>query len=228
MITNLDSGRLGKSKIIVVDDHPVVRYGLTWMVSSQPDLEVCAGADGIEQALDQIRKLEPDLAVIDLTLKDGSGIGLLSQIRDTFPKVKTLVWSMFEGAAYVQRSLRAGAMGYVHKQQPMETVISAIREVLKGHIFADRQTTESLLRRVPGQACGHVDPVKALSGRELDIFRMLVRGKSTQEISHRLGIKPSTVATHRDKIKAKLHLNTTMQLNVVAVRWRAENGCAFE
>lgn len=214
----------GKAKILIVDDHPVVRDGLTWLMREEPDVEVCGGAESTEEAMAQIRGTKPALVIVDLALKDGNGLNLIGQIRAQFPHIKTLVWSMFDDSVYAERAIRAGAMGYVNKQEPMETVLTAAREALRGNIFASAKTTDSLLRRLSGNDGGERDAIALLSDRELDVFRMIGRGKTTQEIAHQLGIKQSTVETHREKIKAKLNLKNATQLNARAIQWVVENG----
>lgn len=223
MSSNHDS-TVKKARVLVVDDHPVVREGLTWLMEHAPDIEVCGGAGGVAEALDQIQRLEPELVVVDLSLKDGSGLHLIRQVRVLHPRIKMLVWSMFDEKIYTERSIRAGAMGYVNKQESMETVLAAVREVIQGRVFAGFKTrSNSLLGRADNNRRDRQE-IDALSDRESEIFLRIGRGKTTQEIASELGIKRSTVETHREKIKAKLSLFNATQLNARAIQWVIENG----
>lgn len=216
--------RMAKFKILVVDDHPVVREGLAWLVNREDDLEVCGGCDSLAAAWGQVQSLRPDVVVVDIALMDGNGIELIAQIKAHDRQIKMLVWSMFEEKVYAERAIRAGAMGYVNKRQPMQTVIDAIRQILDGQMYASPALTNSMLRRLSGQQAASREPVEDLSDRELEVFQMIGQGKTALEIAHKLGVKPATVESHREKIKLKLGLKNAAQLNCRAVQWVLENG----
>lgn len=216
--------RLGKCRILIVDDHPIVREGLTTLIANEPDMVVCGGAEDTMTALQQIDTLHPDLVVVDLSLKDSHGIELVKQIKARDARIKTLVWSMFDEGLFAERALRAGAMGYVNKQQPIDKVVEAIRQVLRGDIFLSEAMTERLLHRVVGGKTLEQDPVATLSNREMEVFQLIGQGKTTQQIARRLDLSAKTIETHREKIKIKLTLKNSAELSRRAVQWVLEHG----
>ena len=211
-----------KQKILIVDDHPIIRQGLARLIDSEADIEVCGGAESVVEALEQVKTLRPDLVVVNISLKDSSGIEVISRLRELDPEVKTLVWSVYDEKAYAERALRAGAQGYVNKQEPIHEMVGAIRRVLQGEIHLSARMTNQLLQRLGGDGFEQ-DPVAGLSDREMEVFRMIGRGMTTQQIAGKLGIKPKTVETHREKVKAKLNLRNSAELNQRAVQWMLEN-----
>jgi DNA-binding NarL/FixJ family response regulator len=215
---------MNKRKILIVDDHPIVRMGLAELIGPQMDLELCGEAEEVAEALQQVRALQPDLVVIDMSLKDSHGIELIEQIKASHPEVKMLVWSMFDEQIFAERALRAGAMGYINKRQAIEKVVEAIRQVLNGDMYLSPQMTNLFLRRVGGRKPLEEDPIGRLTDRELEIFEMVGRGMTTRQIAGKLGISPNTVESHREKIKTKLDLKNAAQLAQRAVQWVLENG----
>lgn len=214
----------GKRRIFVVDDHPVVRKGLAQLIAQEADIEVCGGAEGETEALQQIKTLLPDLVVVDISLKEGHGIDLIVQLKATLPNVKTLVWSMFDEKLFAERALRAGAMGYINKQHSIEKAIDAIRQVLNGELYVSPEMTGLLLRRV-GEGEGlDEDPLRRLTNRELEVFELIGKGITTRQIGRMLGISQKTAETHREKIKTKLGLKNSSELARRAVQWVLENG----
>jgi len=216
--------RVKKFRVFIADDHPVVRRGLAQFLAGQPDMEVCGGADTVADALQQVESTCPDLLLVDIVLKDSHGIDLISQIKARHAHVKMLVWSMFDEKIYAERALRAGASGYINKQEPVENVVDAIRRVLGGEVYLSPQMATSLLRRLATPESLGEDPIRTLTDRELEIFRMIGRGLATRQIAGKLGLSPKTVEAHREKIKTKLNLQNAAQLTYRAVQWVLENG----
>jgi DNA-binding NarL/FixJ family response regulator len=213
-----------KYRVLIVDDHPIVRRGLAQLVAHEPDIEVCGGADTASYGLRQVEAVRPDLVVVDISLRDSNGIELISQIKARFSEVRTLVWSMFDERVFAERALRAGAMGYISKQEPIEEVVAAIRRVLRGDMYLSQEMTNALLRRVGGGKPLEEDPMRSLTERELEVFQMIGEGMSMQQIARILHLSVKTVETHREKIKAKLNVRTAVELGRRAVQWVLESG----
>ena len=174
--------RIDKRKVLIVDDHPIVRKGLMQLIAHEPDIEVCGEAEDVAEALEQVSSLRPDLAVIDISLKDSHGIELIGQVKASYPEVKMLVWSMFDEKVFAERALRAGAMGYINKQKSIEKVVDAIRQVLAGEMYLSPRMTNLFLRRLGGGDPLEKDPIRRLTNRELQIFEMIGKGMTTQRI----------------------------------------------
>jgi DNA-binding NarL/FixJ family response regulator len=213
-------------KILIVDDHPAIREALAIRISTQPDLEVCGEAGDIAEALHLADTTTPDLAVIDIGLKTGNGIDLIKRLRERNEKVRTIVWSMYSEDLYAERALRAGAMGYIHKEQATTEILDAIRQVLGGNLSLSTAVTEKLLKRYVSQA----DPdfnrpaFDTLADRELDVFRLIGQGLKTREIAVQLHLSVKTVETYRDRIRKKLDLIDGAELARCAVQWTLESG----
>jgi DNA-binding NarL/FixJ family response regulator len=213
----------GKSKhvrIVLVDDHPVVRDGLAEAINREQDLTVCAVAEDRAEALQAVQNTRPDLAVVDLTLKDSSGLELIKDLQARWPALLILVVSMHEENLYAERVLRAGARGYMTKQQATRDIVSAIRRVLAGGIYLSEATASAVLRRLatkPGTAGG--SPLDCLTDRELQVFELTGTGLNTREIATRLRIDMKTVETYRTRIKEKLGLSNSSQLLQMAIQW---------
>jgi DNA-binding NarL/FixJ family response regulator len=212
-----------RHKILIVDDHPIVRRGLTGVIAEERDLEVCGEAADAEEALRQVESTCPDLVIIDISLKSGHGLELIGQIRVKDPRVKMLVSSMHDELLFAERSLRAGAMGYIPKQEPTEKLLQAVHQVLRGEIFLTPRMANRLLRDVVGGKPLEGNPIHGLSNRELEIFEMIGQGLTTQQIAQRLQLSAKTIETHREKIKAKLNLKNSAELSRRAVQWVLEN-----
>ena len=179
-------------RILIVDDHPLVREGLTMRLSMQPDLQVCGAAASEDEALSLVNTLSPDLVLIDISLKSGNGIDLVKQIKSRHPSVKMLVVSGFNESLYAERALRAGALGYLHKQESSEKLLDAVRTVLSGKRFISAAMSERLLNQAIGAAAAAGSPIERLSNRELEVFRLIGEGLSTGAIAERLFISPHT------------------------------------
>lgn len=218
------SKRLSPKKILIVDDHPSVREGLALRISLQSDLEVCGEADSEDQALALVKQTAPDLILIDVSLKTGHGIDLIKRVRSLDPTIKMLVITGFQESLYAERAFRAGALGYLNKQESSEKMIEAIRTVLAGERFISPEMS----RRLINQALGAPDPTKTpienLTDRELEVFRMIGEGLATSAIANRLFLSTHTIDTHRENIKRKLAISNAAELSRAAVQWLLENG----
>jgi DNA-binding NarL/FixJ family response regulator len=206
-----------KSKVFLVDDHPILRQGLGKLINDQPDLAVCGEAEGPSDALEGIGRTKPDLVLMDLSLAGGDGIELCRQLQDRFNGVPVLVISMHDESLYAERCLRAGAMGYVMKQESPATVTAAIRKVLSGNIHLSDPMSAKLLRNLAGARNADTSPLERLSDRELEIFRLIGRGLSVRAIAEQLFLSPKTVEAHKEHIKQKLNLKTSNELLQYAI-----------
>lgn len=212
------------ARILIVDDHPIVRQGLARMIAEEPDLEVCGEAEDASQALRQVTESKPDLVIIDISLKSGTGIELIKQIKARDEQVRMLVSSMHDESLFAERSLRAGAMGYINKQEAADKIIGAIRSVLQGKIYLSSQLTDRVLHRMIGGKHPEGSPVEGLSDRELEVFELIGSGLTTRQIAAKLHLSPKTVETHRENIKKKLNLVNAIELTRYAVEWVLEHG----
>lgn len=209
-----------KTRIFVVDDHPLMRDGMALLISSEADLQICGSAGSMQEALKQVATSEPDLMVVDLSLKDGLGLDLIKAIKERYPKVRMLVVSAYEENLYAERALRNGASGYVNKQECEATLLQAIRTVLSGRRYVSEQILQRLLNQaIDGNDAETGDPVERLSNRELEIFRLIGQGVTPGAIAKQLHISPHTVDSHREKIRHKLDLENGRELMQRAMRW---------
>jgi DNA-binding NarL/FixJ family response regulator len=209
-----------KHRILIVDDHPVIRLGVSQLIAQQPDLEVCGEAPSLSEALGVYESTKPDLVLIDLSLKEGHGLDLVKALQAMDPAPKMLVMSVFDEAVYAERVLRAGAQGYVSKSEDIEQVITAIRRVLKDEIHLSPRMTARLLRGFSGKPiAGANSPDAILSDRELQVFELLGCGLRSREISERLLLSIKTVDTYREHIKEKLGLKDGAELVLHAILW---------
>jgi DNA-binding NarL/FixJ family response regulator len=211
-------------QILIVDDHPLVREGLATRISSQDDFEVCGEAADLETALALARTTKPDLVVVDISLKSGDGIDLIKRIRTTDNHAKMLVATMYDESLYAERAVRAGATGYINKQEMPEKILEAIREVLSGRLYLSPQMTRHIVRLASGTMVDNASPVDRLSDREMEVFRMIGQGRTTRRIAAELGLSVRTIETHRENIKGKLDARNSVELSRVAVQWVLENG----
>ncbi len=211
------------ARILLVDDHPLLREGLAMRLSMQSGLEICGEAASEEEGLARVKELEPDLMVVDIALKSGNGIELIKQVKSRFPKVKMLVVSCYDESLYAERALHAGALGYLNKQETNEKVVDAVRSVLAGERFVSEKIMQRLVSQALGDEQGAGDPVEQLSDRELEIFRLIGQGKSTRAIADELFLSSHTIDTHRENIKRKLNIAGASELNRLAIQWLIEN-----
>ncbi len=209
-----------KSKILIVDDHPIVRQGLAELVNLENDLAVCGQAEDAHQAMKAIKELRPDMAVIDISLRETSGIELIKDINVQYPNLPVLALSMHDESLYAERALRAGAKGYIMKAEATEKVITAIRKILNGEIYvSDKMAAKMVRKLVGGKAEISTSPVERLSDRELEVFHLIGKGYGTRQISERLYLSIKTIETYRAHIKEKLSLANAAELLRYAIQW---------
>jgi DNA-binding NarL/FixJ family response regulator len=205
-------------KILIVDDHPLVRAGLAQLIGDCPDLEVCAEAADMAEALTQIDSTNPDLAIIDLSLAGGSGLDLIEHIKSRNRNILMLVASMHDEMLYAERVLAAGARGYINKQEAQESIIRAIRQVLSGKVYLSEAMTERMLSGMVDAGPEKRD-IDNLSNRELQVFELIGQGVPSGQIASQLNLSIKTIETHQAHIKRKLGLGSAHELNQRAIRW---------
>jgi DNA-binding NarL/FixJ family response regulator len=209
-----------RSRILLVDDHPLVRERLAEVINREPDLIVCAEAEDRHQAIETIRIRKPNLIIVDITLKNSDGVELIKDIHARWPGLLMLVVSMHDESLYAERVLRAGARGYITKQEATRSILRAIRRVLEGQIFLSENISSQIIGRLmdsaPGQA---TEPVESLADRELQVFELTGRGLNTRQIAERLHIGVKTVETYRHRIREKLKLEHPTDLLRAAITW---------
>lgn len=209
-----------KRTIIVVDDHPIVRQGLADLINQEKDLLVLGQAEDASQAMEAIRTLKPDLVIVDISLKERSGIELIKNIHAQHPDLRVLALSMHEESLYAERTLRAGAAGYIMKREATQKVVTAIRKVLDGQIYLSDKMATRMLHKIIGGATEPSDsPINGLSDRELEVFTLLGEGKGTRQISEQLHLSVKTIETYRSHIKEKLNLADATELLRHAFQW---------
>lgn len=212
-------------QVLLVDDHPIVRQGLAQLINQQPDLQVCAQAEDAHQALEKIGVSRPDLAIVDLSLKSMSGLELMKDIKIQYPNLPVLVLSMHDESLYAERALRAGAKGYIMKQEAPEKLLEAIRQVQKGNIFlSDRMGARMLQQMVSGRNDPSAPSLEMLSDRELEVFQLIGQGVGTRQIAERLHLSVKTIESYREHIKRKMRLNSGTELVQHAVHWIKSEG----
>ena len=209
------------ARILIVDDHPLVRTGFAQLIGDTHDLEVCGEAGSMSDGLERATSLKPDLAIIDLSLAGGSGLDLIEHIKAHDPDILMLVASMHDEELYAERVLAAGARGYVNKQEAQDKIIRAIRQVLSGKIYLSNRMTE---RMISGLVDGKSEKrdIEALSNRELQVFELIGQGISTSKMAEHLHLSVKTIETHQAHIKKKLGLSSAHELTHRAVRWVIE------
>jgi DNA-binding NarL/FixJ family response regulator len=212
-------------RVLIVDDHPMMRQGLTQLIDNEPDLKVAAEADTGGQGLDIVIAEKLDLAVLDISLPDKNGLELIKDIRSVKPELPILIISMHDEALYAERVLRAGARGYIMKQEGGKKLLQAIRQVLAGQIYVSEKMSARILETFSGRRPEETaSPVTRLSDREFEVFQLIGQGKGTKEIADHLKLSVKTVEVHRAKIKEKLSLTTATDLVRHAVRWSEAQG----
>lgn len=208
-----------KSGIFVVDDHPLMRQGLTQLINSEPDLFVCGEAEDAPHALKGISSREPDLVIVDISLQGNNGIELTKSIKAIYKDLRVMVLSMHDEHIYAQRVLRAGANAYVMKQEAPDKVINAIRRTLNGDIYVSEKVGAQILHQIVNGRTNSSSPVDSLSDRELEIIQLIGEGRSTREIAAGLNVSVKTVESHRAHIKEKLNLKNAAELVQYCVQW---------
>lgn len=208
-----------RCRVVIVDDHPVVRAGLAALIDAESDLTVCGQAQDAREALRVVDAARPDMVLVDLSLGGTSGLELIKHLVGR--PVRVLVVSMHDDTTWTERALAAGALGYVHKSEATRDIVQAIRRVMTGRPYVSDSISERMLQRMVGAGPGGAkgSSVDALSDRELEIFERIGRGMTTQEIGEALALSPKTVQTYRQRIKEKLGLETAAELSSEATRW---------
>jgi DNA-binding NarL/FixJ family response regulator len=209
-----------RSAVLIVDDHPIVRQGLTLLINREPDLAVCGDAEEAASALRRIEELKPDLIVVDISLNGPDGLDLLKNIRARDPNLPVLILSMLDESLYAERALRAGANGYIMKQEATDRVLVAIRRILAGEIYvSDRMANRMLHRFAGGVQVEDRSPIADLTDRELEVFRLIGEGHGTRQIAEQLHISVKTVESYQAHIKEKLSLKNARELVQRAIQW---------
>jgi DNA-binding NarL/FixJ family response regulator len=209
-----------KTRILIVDDHPIVRQGLTELINQEDDLVVCEQAEDATEAMGIIKKLKPDMAIVDISLKETSGMELIKDIKVQYPNLVILALSMHDESLYAERALRAGAKGYVMKAEATEKVVTAIRKILSGQIYvSDRMAAKMVRKLVGGSPDVGVSAIERLSDRELEVFHLIGQGHGTRQIAERLHLSIKTIETYREHIKEKLNLADASELLQYAIQW---------
>lgn len=212
-------------KVLLVEDHPMFREHLGQLINRELGMSVCGEADNIKDAMRMIQKSQPDIAIVDITLRGSSGLELLKDIKAQGLNINVLVLSMHDEELYAERALRAGAKGYITKNEASTEVVKAIRCVMQGEVYASKQMTARLLERMTHRRAGSdIIGMETLADRELEVFQMLGRGKSTREIAQTLNLGESTVETYRARIKEKLQLRSAAELYLRAGQWVRDHG----
>ena len=221
MSKQVQSGiRKGKIRVLLVDDHPVLRRGLTQMINAETDMTVCGEAEDSAGAITGIAKTRPDIALVDISLKNESGLELVKNLESQFPLVALIVLSMHDEALYAERALRAGARAYVMKRESTKNVLASIRRVLEGGVYVSERVVNSMARRFSSSPKGaESSPVERLSDRELEIFRLLGQGRTTTQIAEDLHLSLKTVQAYCARAKEKFGVSSLGELLRAAIRW---------
>lgn len=209
-------------KVLVVDDHAIVREGLRLLLAAEGDMQVCADCGTVRQALELVRQVGPDIAVVDLTLGQESGLELTKTLTSLHPEVRVVVLSMHDEALYARRALAAGALGYVMKRDSATDLVTAIRVVAGGGVYLSPEETQRILSTLPGRpapASPSAEPIACLSDRERQVFELIGHGLGTREIAERLFVSVKTVETHQSRIREKLGLRHGREVARLAVTW---------
>jgi len=214
------------AKLVIVDDHPAIRDGLALYLANQPDFAVCGEAADLPDGLRLVAEAEPDAAVNDIGLRQGDGLDLIKRLKARGCETKILVWSWRCETQYAERALRAGASGYIGKDEATAVIVEAIRRVLAGSMYLSPRMTDLLLRKNLTGFSRDITPdsLDELSDRELEVFRLTGQGLDTAQVAARLRVSPKTVETYKSRIKEKLGLESASEMLFRAVRWVIENG----
>lgn len=209
-----------KYKVVIVDDHPIVRQGLGQLINQENDLQVCADASDIPSALQAVKDCRPDIAVVDISLGQSSGIRLIEDLSRLYPNLLILALSMHDESIYAERCLKAGARGYIMKKEPPEKVIAALKKILKGEIYVSFNLGEKLLQKFVTKKDGvYSSPIEQLSNRELEVFQLIGQGLKTSKIAEQLNLSIKTIETYIDHIKKKMNFKDSRELFLHSVQW---------
>ena len=207
-----------KSRVLIIDDHVMVREGVAEIIKHEPDLDVCGTASTANEGLDAVNKLKPDLVIVDITLPGKNGIEFIKDARAMHRDLPILVMSMHDESLYADRVLRAGGRGYIRKQEGGDNLIDAMRRVLRGEIVVSAKMTGRLLEKFAGRTTMD-SPLEGLSDRELEVFQLIGQGKTMNQIADELHLSPKTVEVHRAHIREKLRVTSAAELISYAARW---------
>jgi DNA-binding NarL/FixJ family response regulator len=214
---------LGKTRVFVVDDHPIVRQGLSQLINREPDLMVCGEAEDARTALDRVGPSKADILIVDVSLEGPDGIELLKTIRGRDAKLPVLMLSMHDESLYAERALRAGANGYIMKQEATDRVLIAIRQILSGEVYVSDRMAQKLVHQfIGGSGAGKRTAMEQLTDRELEVFRLIGQGHGTRQIAQELHLSVKTVESYYAHIKEKLSLKNARELVQHAVQWVTE------
>lgn len=209
-----------RRRVLVVDDHPIIRQGLSLLIDREPDLTVCGHAEDAHSAAQAIADLRPDLVILDISLGGQDGLDLLKQVRLRDGELPILVLSMHDESIYAERVLRAGANGYIMKQEATGLVLTAVRRILDGQVYVPERIATRMLRQYArGAGAGPVSPLASLSDRELEVFRLIGAGRSTRQIAQSLQLSVKTVESYQAHLKEKLGLRNARELQHHAIEW---------
>jgi DNA-binding NarL/FixJ family response regulator len=208
-----------RTRILIVDDHPIVRLGIRQMLATERDLDVCGEVESAEAARQLIGQNRPDLVIVDLSLAEGTGLDLIRSLRESAPTLPVLVLSMHDEALFAERVLRAGARGYIMKREAITGLVGAIRQVVSGRIYVSDGMSQAVLERLGHDAAAPDNPLARLTDRELEVFDLIGRGESTGAIAEQLGVSIKTIETYRSNIKTKLNLKDATDLIRFAATW---------
>ncbi len=215
------SEKKGARMVMLLDDHPVMREGLAQLINHEPDLQVCGQFEDAPPAFEAVPKLNPDVVIIDLSLKGSSGLELVKNIKANYPKIPLLVLSMHDESLYAERALRAGASGYIMKAEATEAVLGAIRQVLGGGIYLSQKMSSKLMHQLASGRPGTAGSLmERLSDRELEVFSLIGQGRGTRQIAEQLHLSVKTIESHRAHIKEKLNLKNATELVHRAIQMR--------
>lgn len=217
---NLKNNDKRKNKIFIVDDHPIVRYGVTRILNNEQGFTVCGDADSGHKAIEGIEQLHPDIVVLDISLKDMDGLQLTKTIRMRHPNLPIVILSMHDERMYAHKALRAGASGYVMKEESSEKLVNAIRKILGGEIFVSEEVQKNVLHAFAGkEEARETFVVNKLSDREREIFLLIGTGLTSRSIADKLKLSVKTIETHRSRIKQKLELDNSNKMILAAMEW---------
>lgn len=209
-----------RNKIFIVDDHPIVRKGLAQLINQEPDMVICGEAENAQNALELLKKIRPDLAIVDISLQGIDGIELIKKIKVRDANLPILVVSMHDESLFAERALRVGAKGYIMKQEAIEKMMEAIRRVLKGEVYVSERVSATIVKKfIDGKAENTRSPMEVLSNRELEVFQLIGQGFGTRQIAQELNVSIKTVESYRANIKEKLNLKNATELLRHAVHW---------
>jgi DNA-binding NarL/FixJ family response regulator len=206
-------------RILVIDDHPIVRLGIRQMIAAEPRLSICGEAETATVAIELVKTSKPDLAIVDLSLPDSSGLELIRALHEAAPNVAILVLTMHDEALFAERALRAGARGYIMKQEAIGGLVHAIKQVLSGRVYVSDRMSQTVLERLVREAGSAGDRLGNLTDRELEVFELIGRGLNTAAIADRLDVSIKTIETYRSNIKTKLDLKDATDLIRLAATW---------